>query len=167
MKRFRSIIALIMAVFIIASFASCATAPQNQSDTVKISEIKEEGIAKLCNELFDEKLIEEEATDMQNEVIGAIAGYRFTAKISDSESALVEIYEFDPNNLNDTAKNVISEVKEDGSFNMLDISDVEAELSDNEKYLMIYDDSKSTGDNPDSDHKERRDKITEIFNKAE
>lgn len=166
MKSFKKIIALIMAVFVIASFAGCASAPQSQSDTVKISDIKEEGMAKLCKQLNDDELVPNEATDMQNEVIGAISGYRFTIAL-DGGNALVELYEYDPDNLNDTAKRIISEVKEDGTFNMLDISDVAAELSDNDKYLMIYNDSKSVGDDADEKHKERREKITEIFDKAE
>lgn len=166
MKKFRNIIAIVISALMILSFTGCASAPQNQSDTVKVTKIEEKGIAKLAKDLLDDKLIESEAIDVQNEVIGAIAGYRFIAKISDSESAIVEIYEYDKDNLNDTAKGVISEVKKNGSFNMLEMTDVEAELSDNEKYLMIYQDDKSKGDNADQAHKERRNKITEIFEKA-
>ncbi|MCQ4021944.1 MULTISPECIES: hypothetical protein [unclassified Ruminococcus] len=166
MKRLKKAVALILAVFIIASFAGCASAPQSQSETVKISEFTEKGIKTLCTNLNKEKLVPNEATDMQNEVIGAIAGYRFTVTL-DGGNALVEFYEFDKNKLNDSAKKVISEVKEDGTFNMLDIDEVKAELSDNEKYLMIYNDAKSEGDNADAAHKERRDKITKIFDKAE
>ena len=165
MERFKKIIALILAAFIIASFAGCASAPQSQSDTVKISEIKEEGIKSLCTSLSKDKLIPEEATDMQNEVIGAIAGYRFTVEL-EGGNALVELYEFDKDNLNDSAKKVIDDVKKNGCFNMLDISNVNAQLSDNEKYLMIYNDAKSEGDNPDAAHKERRDKITKLFKAA-
>ena len=103
---------------------------------------------------------------MQNEVIGAVAGYRFVVTL-DGGNALVELYEFDKDKLNDSAKMVIDSVKKDGTFNMLDISNVKAELSDNEKYLMIYNDPKSEGDNSDAAHKERREKITKIFDKAE
>lgn len=166
MKKFKKIIALVLAAFIIASFAGCATAPQSQSETVKITEIKEAGTKALFTSLNKDKLVPDSATDMQNEVIGAISGYRFTIEL-EGGNALVEFYEFDKDNLNDSAKRVINEVKKNGYFNMLDISNVNAQLSDNEKYLMIYNDAKSEGDNPDSAHKERRDKITKIFLKAE
>ena len=166
MKRFKKVIALVLAVFVISSFAGCASAPQSQSKTVKISEFTDNGIKSLCTSLNKDELIPDEATDMQNEVIGAVAGYRFVVTL-DGGNALVELYEFDKDKLNDSAKKVIDSVKKDGTFNMLDISNVKAELSDNEKYLMIYNDPKSEGDNPDAAHKERREKITKIFDKAE
>lgn len=167
MKSFKKIIALVTAVLVIASFAGCATAPQSQSDTVKISDIKEKGMANLCKQLNKDKLVPNEATDMQNEVIGAISGYRFNVEL-EGGNALVELYEYDLDKLNETANRIISDVKENGTFNMLDISqNVEAELSDNDKYLMIYNDSKSVGDNADKKHKEHREKITKIFDKAE
>lgn len=167
MKNIKRIIALLLTVVLVMSIAGCASAPQNQSETIKISDIKEEGIATLCKNLNKDELIPAEGTDMQNEVIGAIAGYRFTVTL-DGGNALVELYEFDPENPNDTAKAVISDVKEQGYFQILSYKQsIYAELSDNEKYLMIYNDSMSTGDNPDAAHKERRDKITAIFEKAE
>lgn len=166
MKRIISVIAVLMAVLVIFSAPGCASAPQSQSTTVKISDIEQAGMARLCKQLNDDELVPDEAVEMQYEVIGAVAGYRFTVSL-DGGNALVELYEYDLDSLNDSAKSVISQVEEDGSFDMLSISTVNAQLSDNGKYLMIYNDSRSEGDNPDEAHKERRDKITEIFNKAE
>ncbi len=165
MKKFAKIIAVIMAAACILSFAGCATAPQSMSETVKVSKIEQDGLKNLCTDLNKDKLIPEDATVMQSDVIGAEGGYRFTIQL-DGGNALLEIYEFNTDKLSDAAKKITSDVKETGKFNMLGISDVYAELSDNGKYMMIYNDPKSVGDNPDKAHKERRDKITKIFDKA-
>ncbi len=165
MKKFAKIIAALMAAVCILSSTGCATAPQSMSETVKIEKIEQSGLKQLCADLNKDKLIPEEATVMQSDVIGAEGGYRFAIQL-DGGNALLEIYEFNSDKLSDTASKIISDIKESGKFNMLGISDVYAELSDNDKYMMIYNDPKSTGDNPDKAHKERRDKITKIFDKA-
>ena len=81
MKRFKKVIALVLAIFVISSFAGCVSAPQSQSKTFKISEFTDNGIKSLCTSLNKDELIPAEATDMQNEVIGAVAGYRFVVTL--------------------------------------------------------------------------------------
>lgn len=167
MKVTRTIATVALIILMVSLFSGCASAPQRHSDLIKISDIKEPGISQLLKNLNKEKLIPDEATKMQHGVIGATAGYRFAIKL-DGGDALVEFYEFNKNNLNDSAKAVISSVKKDGHFTILDIhKPISAELSKNEKYLMIYNDTKSTGDKPDSSHKERRDKIKGIFDNTQ
>ena len=166
MKKTTKILAVILAAVLMLSFTSCASVPQNQSETVKISEIKEDGLKKLCTQLNKKKLIPDEGTVMQSNVIGAKEGCRFIITL-DGGNALLELYDYGDGNLDETAKKVISDTKKNGKFNMLGISDVTAELSDNENYLMIYTDPKSEGDNPDAGHKKRRSDITKIFEKAE
>ena len=102
---------------------------------------------------------------MEAQVIGAVTGYRFTTKVKDS-NVTIELYEFDKDKLNEDAQKVISEVKEKGYFNMLGYQDVPAELSDNEKYMIIYRDDKAGGDNPEQENKERKEAVMKIFNSA-
>ena len=52
----------------------------------------------------------------------------------------MELYEYDPANLNETAQKVIDSVKKDGKFEFMQ-TDVNAVLSDSGKYLMIYTDT--------------------------
>lgn len=86
-------------------------------------------------------------TEMMYNVIGAIDGDRYNFAV-DSSAVYVELYEYDPDNLNDEATRVINEVKKDGKFYVFADDGngnvaYEATLSDNEKYLMIYTDSSS------------------------
>ena len=78
---------------------------------------------------------------------------------------LIELYEYDLNNLNDTAKSVINSVKKDGSFVILDLPAVTAYLSDNGKYMMIYTDNSIDKKNPDenSDSYKHREQVIENF----
>ncbi len=92
-----------------------------------------------------------EPTEMMYSVIGAVDGVRYTFTVN-SSTVYLELYEYDPDNLNDDATRVISEVKQDGKFYIF--SDIETDetyyeafLSDSEKYLMIYTDSSENEDN--------------------
>lgn len=82
-------------------------------------------------------------TEMMYQVIGAKKGDRYNYTVNNS-AVFVELYEYDPENLNSDAKRVIGEVKETGKFHILpgDTSDesttYEATLSDNGKFLLIY-----------------------------
>ena len=75
---------------------------------------------------------------MKAEMIGAVSGKMVQAIYGDSV-ALVEIYEFDKDNLNENAKEVIQNAKENGKFKSMD-GELTATLSNNEKYIMIYKD---------------------------
>ena len=83
-------------------------------------------------------VIKEATTDMKAEMIGAVSGKMVQAIYGDSV-ALVEIYEFDKDNLNESAQEVIQNAKENGKFKSMD-GELTATLSNNEKYLMIYKD---------------------------
>ena len=99
--------------------------------------------------------------EMQGGFIGAKDGgvkYQFKYENSD---VTVELYEFDKNALNDTAKEVIESVKSTGKFTMLG-QDVEAVLSDNEKYLMIYRDGST-----DEKNVARKDEVLKFFKSYE
>lgn len=101
------------------------------------------GLAEYFNDLKYIENEESKTTKMQYKLIGAKAGNRYTIG-----TASVELYEFDTKKLNDTAKGIIESVKNQGKFTLYD-KEIEAFLSDNEKYLMIYTDS--TADDKTSD----------------
>ncbi len=92
-----------------------------------------------------------EPTTMMYKVIGAIAGDRYTFSVNGS-AVTVELYEYNTKKLPKEAKRVISEVKKDGSFYVLesdteDSAKVSAVLSDDDQFLMIYTDNSSAGAN--------------------
>ena len=93
-----------------------------------------------------------EATEMLSSVIGAEVGVRYVYYVN-SSSVVLELYEYDTDNLNEEAVRILNEVKADGEFALFETSDsdedqiFEAVLSNSEKYLMIYTDSSTNEDN--------------------
>lgn len=91
------------------------------------------------------------ATQMMYNVIGAKGGDRYNFTV-DKNAVYVELYEYDPDHLNEEAERVLNEVQKDGKFYVFDDKNLndnvayEAELSYNGKYLLIYIDN-STNDN--------------------
>lgn len=70
--------------------------------------------------------------------IGALDGYRCQFKFN-SSTVQVELYSFDPDDLDEKGQVCISSVKENGSFEVLG-NEVKAVLHPSGKYLMIYTD---------------------------
>lgn len=91
-------------------------------------------------------------TEMLSEVIGAKKGCRYIFTVNGSQT-VVELYEYDTAALDDNAKRVIGEIKENGSFHLFNKEGVDmdttytAYLSDSDKYMMIYTDNSSNNDN--------------------
>ncbi len=85
--------------------------------------------------LEDKNLIAGNATEMSYDFISAIAGQKYFYT-TNSVSLSCEIYEYDSENLDDKAKEIINSIKENGHFVSLD-TEITAVLSDNEKYVMI------------------------------
>lgn len=94
---------------------------------------------------------------MDASLIGAKDGKKYQTK-----TMALELYEYDVENLNDTAKEVIASVEKDGSFTILDMNPVKAYLSDNGKYLMVYTDPSISGDK-ENDRSILRDEVVENF----
>lgn len=102
---------------------------------------------------------------MQAQLIGAKSGKRYTGKYGGKDNITIELYEYDPANLDSTGQKVIDQVKQQGTFTIFE-KDVEAYLSSNSKYLMVYKDSELAEDkNNDKteDHKARKQKVIEDF----
>lgn len=104
----------------------------------------EDSLAGLQKYLTDNSMLSGDATEMQAEFIGAKKGVRYQMSFNGKNNLTIELYEYDTDNLSDTAKNVLDSVKQNGSFSIMN-QQVPAELSDSGKYLMIYKDT-ATGE---------------------
>ncbi len=91
-------------------------------------------------------------TVMLAEVIGAKKGYRYIFNV-DNSTVIAELYEYDTSYSDPNAARVIGEIKETGSFHLFGQENVDgdtvyaATLSDNGKYMMIYNDGSSNQNN--------------------
>lgn len=89
-------------------------------------------------------------TEMLYKVIGAKDGDRYIFNVNGTNVAM-ELYEYDTDDLNEDAKRVLGEIKETGSFHVFKDKSIDGDntykavISDNGKYMMIYNDpSKET-----------------------
>ena len=112
----------------------------------------------------DGKIDESTVTVMDASLIGAKEGKKYATSYV-GKAVTIELYEYDVKNLNDTAKAVVESVKNSGEFTILDLPSVKANLSDNEKYLMIYTGSSIDDANPDkeSDNYKHREEVIKNF----
>lgn len=114
--------------------------------------------------LKDNKIDESLVVKMDASLVGAKEGKKFNTKYG-NQSVVIELYEYDLNNLNGTAKTVIDSVKQTGEFTILNLPEVEAYLSDSGKYILIYTDESIDDENPDkeSDSYKHRQEVIEHF----
>lgn len=102
---------------------------------------------------------------MQAQIIGAKAGKRYVGSYDGKQNVTIELYEYDPANLDSKGQEVIAQVKQEGTFTVFG-KDVEAHLSSNSKYLMVYQDTELAADKKGSkveDHKARKQTVVEKF----
>ncbi len=125
-------------------FSGCSNNNANNEDVSipsesqeVIDESYENNISGLQGFMKDRKYIKGEPRTMSASFIGAKEGYRY-----DFAGIITELYEFDLSNLNSTAKDTLDSIKEKGSFVILD-EEVQAVISKNGKYIMIYTDNSS------------------------
>jgi hypothetical protein len=153
----KKLIILALAVVMAGTVAACgmdvggtpsgsASSASSQAVSKPSTESYDDNLAGLEKYLSANSVISGNPTKMQADFIGAKSGDKYQASFNGNNNVTVELYEFDPSNLNDTAKQVIGSVKKSGSFNIMD-RDVPAVLSANEKYLMIYRDSNTADQN--------------------
>lgn len=177
MKKFIALCLVVIAMF---SFAGCAagtipTVPE--SSKVKLSDIKDEkkaeGDAKafrssdlynMCVQLNKDGHVSDEFVLTNAKIIGAVTGCRFSENVN-SSPVNIEIYQFDEKNLNESGKKVTDSVKKDGSFQIFDKTVYNVTMSKNGKYMIIYTDSKTEGDNPADENVKRKENVMKIFNK--
>ena len=154
----KKIIAAILGAVTVVSLAGCAGSGQSleklstesapDADTIKASDYTNnlEGLEKYLVAL-DYIPKKSEPTEMLSNVIGAKSGHRYNF-IVDNATVIVELYEYDTDNIGEEGKRVIDEVKKNGEFYVfgedtkLDGNEAyPADLSDNGKYLLIYTDT--------------------------
>lgn len=158
------------------SFAACGGAGQPTADlvlpwtdsressqTVSLEDVEAisdgdyaHDLTGLVAYLKDSYLLAGEPLEMSYDVLDAVSGekYSFTFR---SSMVSVELYEFDMDHLTEKAKGYLADVKENGHFTILDTM-VDAEISENGKYLMIYNDGKK-----DDENQEQKARAVEIF----
>lgn len=139
-----------------ASSAASSQAPVSSAPKVEDSSV-ENNLSGLQKYLEGNASVTGTAEKMQADIIGAVDGVRYKYGYSGNNNVSLELYEYDLTKLNATAQKVISDVKSSGQFTVLD-QKVDAVLSDNGKYLMIYKNSST-----DSGNKAYTEQIKKLF----
>ena len=168
MKR---ILVLAMAVMMAGTMAACgmgdvggassAAASQSVSSQAPVSKPSadsfDNSLTGLGKYLAANSVLSGDPTEMKAEFIGAAKGVKYQFAYNGKDNVTVELYEFNPDNLSDTAKTVQADVKSKGSFAIMG-QQVPAVLSDSGKYLMIYKDTVTSDQN-----KARSEEVTKLF----
>ncbi len=145
----KKIIAAILGAVTVVSLAGCAGSGQSleklstgsapDADTIKASDYTNnlEGLEKY--------LVALDYIPKKSEPTEMLSRYNF---IVDNATVIVELYEYDTDNIGEEGKRVIDEIKTNGEFYVfgkdtkLDGNEAyPADLSDNGKYLLIYTDT--------------------------
>lgn len=158
-KKLMSIFLSVLILFAVVLFAGCSNNKSTNED-VSIPDASQEitdanyedNIAGLQAFMKDRSYIKGDPKTMSASFIGAKEGYRY-----DFSGIITELYEFDLSSLDSTARGILDSVKENGYFVILD-EEVNAVISDNGKYLMIYTDN-SNRENKD----ERKNTVEQGF----
>lgn len=130
--------------------ASQSASEQTSKEAEKVYKDSFDG---LCSYMQDKGYYTDKAvkTEMDASFIGAKQGIKYSI----SNNLAIELYEYDTTKLNDTAKEIVKEVKDSNSFTIIEGYPVNAAyLSDNGKYLMIYNDTKIDKNKPDKNSNE-------------
>lgn len=130
--------------------ASQSASEQTSKEAEKVYKDSFDG---LCSYMQDKGYYTDKAvkTEMDASFIGAKQGVKYSI----SNNLAIELYEYDTTKLNDTAKEIVKEVKDSNSFTIIEGYPVNAAyLSDNGKYLMIYNDTKIDKNKPDKNSNE-------------
>lgn len=136
--------------------ASSETAASSSAPTVSQDSV-EDNLQGLQKYMTGNGAVSGDPTEMRADVIGAKSGVRYQFSFNGKNNVTAEFYEYDPDSLNDTAKQVMDSVKSNGKFSLMG-QQVSAVLSDSGKYLMIYQDSVAKDEN-----KANTDKVMQLF----
>lgn len=171
MKKIFSIVAVVLISAV--AFAGCNTTSQTSSDgegsstsSVSSDEASETEIVNaedysrdfegFVQYMTDGGYISGDGTALSASAIGAVQGERFTVG-SGTSKFYVELYEFDVENMNDTASATVSDAKADGTFNLYgDLTATQNTLAvatEDGRFLMLYTDSSTSEGNLDAKQK--------------
>lgn len=143
MNKFKKIVVTMVAAVMVLTLTGCTTT----TTTITAVEVSDEtpvvsmedytnDFDGIVNYMKDMELIAGDGSEMSADYIGAIAGEKFTYTYKDA-TMTCEIYEFDQENISDTATATIASAKEDGTITVIG-TEIAATISDNEKFLMIF-----------------------------
>lgn len=146
MKR---IIAVLLSVLLLVSLAACTMGTDGTTLNQDPSAVEETKAPKvditkydkdfdgMLQYLEDMELLsdkKDDKTEMLAEIIGAKQGVRY--KIDSTN--FVEFYEFDIDNLNEDAKELLNGIADGGTYKVLSLEDMKGEVSGSEKFVMLY-----------------------------
>jgi hypothetical protein len=131
--------------------ASSSSAPAVSQDSV------EDNLQGLQKYLTGNGVLSGDPAKMRADVIGAKSGVRYQFSYNGKNNVTAEFYEYDLDNLNTTAKQVLDSVRANGKFTLME-QQITAALSDSGKYLMIYKDTVTKDEN-----KAYGDKVTKLM----
>lgn len=97
---------------------------------------------------------------MDYALVGATHGRRYTEQTK--KKATIEIYDYSDAK-SATADEVLAGIKEKGTFTVLGLPEVKAILSNNGKYMMVYNDKSIKEDNKEQEEYKLREEIVEKF----
>lgn len=148
MKKILLFVPLIVVIF---SLSSCrvGTNTPNYADAPKTVDgveqnSYEDNLSGLTSYFKDKGYVAGEPKKMSSALIGAKEGYRYEFKY-ENVRVRIELYEYDLDNLNNDAKQILQRVKEEGLITVQGTT-VNGVVSDNGKYLMIYINDKDNED---------------------
>ena len=160
MKKFTKILALLLSVCLIVSLTACGqttvstVSATNALETTETEENKEEPKAEdytddlngLISYMTDCELIIGDGNDMSADYIGAKEGKQFAYTYGDA-TVILELYEFDTENLDEKAEGYLTSAKNENKISILG-KDVNAKVSESGKFMMLFSIS-VTGDDYD------------------
>ena len=164
----KKIFALILAsLMLISVMSGCGTTvPDATESTAATEETKEEktysdSLESLAEYMKDQGYIDntDNAYKMQAQLIGAEKGYRYL-----KGTVQIELYKYNPDKLNDTAKDVMEQIEKNGEFELYG-KKIKGYLSDNGKYMMVYTDSAIVEGDTTSDAYKTMEKAVKDLNK--
>lgn len=136
--------------------ASQAAAQSSQAgESSKAEKQYENSLKGLQQYMADKGTATGDAIAMEASLIGAKEGVKYRGSYEGKENVTLELYRFDPADLNEKATQVLADVKGKGTFTIME-TDVPATL--NGDYLMIYTDTQD-GDA----HTKRAEEVKQIF----
>lgn len=166
----RKIVALCVSIVMIVLLAGCgmkvATIPEENKTTISEIAKGSDGINAICKKLNEKEYITDNCVCVitNASLIGAKTGYRFDKVSVNGSNFSVEIYEYDDTS-SETAKKVINSVKSNNEFEIFGRNVPYSYMSNNDKYLLIYPDNKSTSNKADDiKNKEALDEFLKIIN---
>lgn len=150
----RKIALIILAAVLMLALAACGTDPlYNNTGSATADEAATEETAAADKAAYDDsfegmqqylqdlKLISSKDTDRQEtfaEVVGAENGVRYSL----SSSAFIEFYEYTDTS-KELAKEVLDQVKKDGTFEIAGLDPLTAVISHSGRYMAVYNDKLS------------------------